>query len=341
MNKSETPFRNLREAYSVFNRTTGKSPATVKWYDEKLELFERFLGSKATLGDVTVSTVRMFIAHLQERDRLNPNNRWKMVREGQLSSSYVQGFARALRAFATWLHEDGYTVENVLKPLRPPKIQQKVVQVLTDEEVSRLLGVYDRDESFGARNFAILLTFLDCGLRASELCQLRTEDAHLAQGYLKVLGKGNKERLVPIGQRCQDALLRWRDRFREQFQLMESPYLFLSANGTPLNPDAMDEIVKRAGRRAGVPRVHCHLLRHTFATQYLCREVGDPLRLQQILGHTSLEMVRRYVAAANVQQSLIERRSSPMDLVLMDHQQTGNARRMQPRRPRQKLKLVK
>jgi integrase len=64
-------------------------------------------------------------------------------------------------------------------------------------------------------------------------------------------------------------------------------------------------MVRRAGRRAGVPRVHCHLLRHTFATNYLVREVGDPLRLQQILRHTSLQMVRHYVSMANVQRSLI------------------------------------
>ena len=70
-----------------------------------------------------------------------------------------------------------------------------------------------------------------------------------------------------------------------------------------LTIDALNEIVKRAGAAAGVRRLHCHLLRHTFATNYLCREVGDPLRLQQILGHTSLEMVRRYVAAANVNEA--------------------------------------
>ncbi len=338
MDKSNTSFKVLRDAYSVYNRTTGKSPATIRWYNEKLELFERFLGPRAKLADVTVPSVREYVADLQGRTIINANNPYGPTRAGALSSSYVQGFVRALRAFATWLHEDGYTETNVLKAVKPPRIQQKVTEVLSDEEVGRLVATFDEDDPFGARNYGILLTFLDCGLRASELASLRTEDAHLAQGYLKVLGKGNKERLVPIGQRCQEALLRWRDRFRAQFEIAENPHLFLSSNGTPLNVDALDEVVKRAGKKAGVPRVHCHLLRHTFATQYLCREVGDPLRLQQILGHTSLEMVRRYVAAANVQRSLIERRSSPMDLVLGGS--TANSRRVQPRRPR-RLRVVK
>lgn len=98
--------------------------------------------------------------------------------------------------------------------------------------------------------------------------------------------------------------------------------------------------MKRAGRAAGVPRLHCHLLRHTFATNYLVKEVGDPLRLQQILGHTSLEMVRHYVAMASVEQSLLERRSSPMDLFAEQQPGPRHARRVQPRR-KHKLKLVR
>lgn len=175
------------------------------------------------------------------------------------------------------------------------------------------------------------------------MCDLKTSDAHLDQGYLKVLGKGNKERLVPIGHACQEALTRWRDRFRSQFEIAKAPAstLFLSANGQPLTVNALAQIVQRAGERAGVERVHLHLLRHTFATNYLVKQVGDPLRLQQILGHTSLEMVRRYVAQANVQQSLIERRASPMDLI-SERTRTGrNARRTQPRRHRAGLRIVR
>ena len=98
--------------------------------------------------------------------------------------------------------------------------------------------------------------------------------------------------------------------------------------------------MKRVGRAAGVPRLHAHLLRHTFATNYLVREVGDPLRLQQILGHTSLEMVRHYVAMASVQQDLVERRSSPMDLLASQLGGPRHARRVQPRRKRS-LRLVR
>ncbi|NOR82109.1 MAG: tyrosine-type recombinase/integrase [Ardenticatenales bacterium] len=99
-------------------------------------------------------------------------------------------------------------------------------------------------------------------------------------------------------------------------------------------------MMKRVGRAAGVPRLHAHLLRHTFATNYLVKEVGDPLRLQQILGHTSLEMVRHYVAMASVQQNLLERRASPMDRFAAEQSSPRHARRVQPKRQKS-LRLVR
>ncbi|OAI41070.1 hypothetical protein AYO38_04680 [bacterium SCGC AG-212-C10] len=111
----------------------------------------------------------------------------------------------------------------------------------------------------------------------------------------------------------------------------------MNANGSALTLNTVEEIVKRAGVRAGIPRLTCHLLRHTFATTYLVKELGDPLRLQQILGHTSLEMVRHYVGMANIQPSLIERRASAMEVVLAGRVLTNQSRMTQPRRPRTEL----
>ncbi len=343
MRKDETPFSTLREQFRVYNKASGKSPGTVRWYEQVLVCFERWLGPEPRLADLDIHHVRSYVADLQERTTRHMNNPLYKSHEGTLSSSYIQGNVRALRAFASWLHVDGYTDTNILRPLKAPKVQTKVVEVLTDDEVRRLVAVFDRDEPYGARGYAIVWTLLDCGLRAAELCELTLENSHLDQGYLKVLGKGNKERLVPIGHACQDALLRWRDRFRGQFETRrgETAHLFLNADGLPLTVNALQQIIDRAGERAGIERIHTHLLRHTFATNYLVKQVGDPLRLQQILGHTSLEMVRRYVALANVQQSLIERRASPMDLIAQDNRPSTQRRRVQPRRMRRGLKLVK
>lgn len=315
MNRRSMPFAALRVAFASYNRTTNKSPQTVVWYDKRLGLFERYLGLNANLDDVTVENVRSFVAELQGRTTRHENNQFVLDKEGGLSSSYIQGFVRALRAFSSWLYEDGYTDANVLKVVRPPKIQHKVVAVLTDEDIRRLLATFDRSSPYGERDYAIVLTLLDCGLRASELCNLKLSDAHLEQGFVKVLGKGDKERLVPIGRTTADALLHWRDRVRAEFETGDAQFLFLGASGGQITVNAIEQMIRRAGIRAGIPHLHPHRLRHTFATNYLVKEVGDPLRLQQVLGHTSLEMVRRYVSIASVQQSLVERRASPMDLI--------------------------
>ncbi|MEX2158160.1 MAG: tyrosine-type recombinase/integrase [Dehalococcoidia bacterium] len=315
MYKSVVTLERLKEAYAVYNQVVGKSPRTIQWYNQKLELFERFLGDGCELADFTLESARAYIADLQNRRARYERNGYVKDKSGTLSSAYIQGFARALRAFSTWLNQEGYTDTNVLQPLKPPRIQRKVIQPLTDEEVGRILGRLKQNDPYAARAYAMIWTLLDTGLRASELCGLRVEDMHIEkQGFLKVLGKGNKERLVPIGTRTMSVLLRWRDVFRPMYDELDSPYLFLAREGRSLTTTALQEVVKRAGRNSGVPRVHCHLLRHTFATNCLVKEVGDPLRLQQILGHETLEMVRHYVAMASVEQSLLERRASPMDL---------------------------
>jgi hypothetical protein len=143
MNKSAIPLAKLRTAFEVYNQTTGKSPSTYHWYSDKLALFERFLGKGCQLSDFTRESAREFIAHLQGRRIRHEHNRFVKNKEGTLSSSYIQGFARGLRAFSSWLHAEGYTDTNVLKTLKPPRIQTKVVQVLTEEEIGRILSGFD------------------------------------------------------------------------------------------------------------------------------------------------------------------------------------------------------
>jgi site-specific recombinase XerD len=170
MDKTAIPLAQLRRAFEVYNQTAGKSPNTFRWYSDKLVLFERFVGEECRLSDFGLDSAREFIAYLQNRRVRHERNPFVTNKQGPLSSSYIQGFARALRAFSSWLHAEGYTDTNLLAPLRPPRIQRKVIQVLSGEEVGRILGRFNQDDPFGARNYAIVWTMLDCSLRASELC---------------------------------------------------------------------------------------------------------------------------------------------------------------------------
>lgn len=186
------------------------------------------------------------------------------------------------------------------------------MEILTEDEIKTILGAMDWNTASGARNSAMVWTFLDTGLRRSELVNLKLADAHIEEGYLRVLGKGNKERVVPLGVHCQRMLLRYRDHFRPIPDLANIDHFFLSLDGNSLSKNSVGLIIARLGKRTGVSRLHPHLLRHTFATRYLING-GDVFTLQRILGHTTLAMVNHYVQLASSDVVVQHRRFSPMD----------------------------
>ena len=118
---------------------------------------------------------------------------------------------------------------------------------------------------------------------------------------------------MPIGGLAQKMLWRYIIHFRPEDSIEADNYVFLTLNGKPLCPNAVKLLLKRWGKKAGVERLHAHLCRHTYATNFLNYKCGDVFRLQQILGHTTLEMVRRYVHYASTQDMINGRPSSPMD----------------------------
>ena len=144
------------------------------------------------------------------------------------------------------------------------------------------------------------------------MANLKLSDAHIEQGYLKVMGKGARERVVPIGVSAQRSLLRHLYYLRPEPLRPDVDSFFLTAEGRPLTVGCVQLMLKRVGRASGMSRLHAHLCRHTFATSYLMNG-GDVFSLQQILGHSSLEMVRRYVTLASAQVTVQHRKFSPMD----------------------------
>jgi integrase/recombinase XerC/integrase/recombinase XerD len=221
---------------------------------------------------------------------------------------------RTLKTFATWLFDEDYTASNVFVRLGVPRIPKKLPPVLNQEEVERLLGSCDTESLAGCRDLCILVLFLDTGLRISELLSLQLEDVHVQEQWLKVMGKGRKERIVPFGFRAAQLLLRYIQTARQDFVVR--PDLFLTLDGEPLSESTLRMLFERLRRRTGINRLHPHLLRSTFATSYLVAG-GDVFTLQNILGHTTLEMTRRYVSLASSQVSIQHHRFSPMDRVVL------------------------
>ena len=198
------------------------------------------------------------------------------------------------------------------KDLKPPKVCRKVVSTLSDEEIRAILGVLAPLNSSNARNQTIFMLLLDTGLRMGELINLKMDDVHMNEGLLKVMGKGKKERIVPMGSNAQRALQRYLFRYRPKPLHLGIDNVFLSVLGKPLTENSMKLIFFRLAKRSGVTRLHAHLCRHTFATRFLING-GDVFSLQQILGHSTLEMVRNYVNLAANHVVIQHQKFSPLD----------------------------
>lgn len=156
------------------------------------------------------------------------------------------------------------------------------------------------------------MMLLDTGLRIGEVARLKTDDLHLDKGIIKVLGKGKKDRFVPIGSNSQKVLQRYLFRYRPRQNDSQNDHVFLSTDGSPLTENSPKLMFARLAHRSGVKRLHAHLCRHTFATKFLING-GDVFSLQQILGHATLEMVSHYVNLASSHVTLQHRRFSPLD----------------------------
>ena len=312
MNKNDTPLEKLILQFEAFNRSEGKTAKTVRWYNTGLGLFVDYLrGASVTpiLGNVDIGVVREYILHLQKRKKFEDHPITPRQDE-LLSPVSINCYVRAVRSFFSWLYREGYTNENRLAKLKPPKFPQKLVDPLTDIEMAAIVSAIDAHTSWGARNISIILLLLDGGLRFTEVLTMEMPNLHLEECYVKVMGKGQKERIVPFGSSAQKALMKYIFHFR--LEPLTDDRVFLNLDGRPMTEAGLKLMVQRLGRVSGVPRLHAHLLRHTFAVNYLMNG-GDVFTLQQILGHTTLEMVRHYINLANAHVMTQHKRFSPVD----------------------------
>jgi site-specific recombinase XerD len=268
MDNESIDLNALVEHFELYNKTEGKSPKTVLWYNMVLTQFKRFLkqvDKSTVLSELGEPEVREFILFLQEKTKWQDNPYLPKQHE-KLRAITIQTYVRALRGFFNWLYQEGYTGENRLARLRPPKAPIKVVDILTQEEVAKILASINPNTAAGARNYAIMVLFLDTGLRSSELRNFELTDINIQGGYLKVMGKGAKERIVPFGTTAQKAALRYMLHFRpEPFNLTIQNF-FLTLDGKPLTENSIKMIFERLSSKSGVKRLHPHLCRHTFAT---------------------------------------------------------------------------
>lgn len=200
-----------------------------------------------------------------------------------------------VRAFYRYLYLDGYIKDDPTELLESPKLGDHLPEVLTTEEVDRLEQAIDLSKWEGQRNKAIIEVLFSCGLRVSELVNLKMSALYLDEQFVRIMGKGNKERLVPISENAIEQLRYWFiDRSHMSIKPGEEDYVFLNRRGAHLTRTMILIMIKRLGAEAGIQKtISPHTLRHSFATALL--EGGADLRaIQSMLGHESIGTTEIY-----------------------------------------------
>lgn len=251
--------------------------------------------------------IQRFINYLHEQNIMSFNDVTKntmmdyimILRRGQITTKKISNstFARvmsSLRSFYKYLNRYENIENNPIQLFKSPKTKQNLPEFLTFTQMQLLLSHFDLTNPVDLRNRCIIETIYACGLRVSEATSINLNNIHLDQQVLIVLGKGNKERMVPFYPRCRQLIQKYMDESRAKFIKTEHNYLFVSQSGKPITPRAIQLILKDAGQKVGLPfDIHPHMLRHSFATHLL--DNGADLRVvQELLGHENLGTTQIY-----------------------------------------------
>jgi site-specific recombinase XerD len=314
--EAPSPRQALQEAMESFfsrGRARNLSPRTQEFYRERLQVFARHLEKRGlTVGPehVTPDLIRDFLSAECERTS---------------AATARHGYA-ALRAFFRFLVREGEVEANPMERVEKVRVPRKVVETFSVEQVEAMLATCKGRGFNGIRLGAVVLTLLDCGLRASELCGLTLEDVSWDEGTLRVMGKGAKERVVPFGEATRQALLAY---VSKRGNLPGQGALFVSCYGEALSRHGLHRLLSECGKRAGLTGVRCspHTFRHTFAVMYL-RNGGDAFTLQKLLGHSDLAMTRRYCELSQADAIAKHRQASPGDRFLSQVQKAGGRKRL-------------
>jgi len=283
--------------YEVDLKSRNLSQKTIDWYRYVLNRFADFLAEKhieKPIADIGTHEVKAYTVYLQSQAQRWPKSP-HILKKGSLSPHSVQGHVRALKAFWSFLYSEGFVARNPLARYPLPKVPQNDIAILKLEDIQKLLMNIDRFTATGDRLYCILICLLDSGLRISELLDLKMNDIDLKCSYLRVLGKGQKFRVVPLSPPTLKCLLHYLHHSRSRICSEDSPYVFPAPDGGPISINSVQQSLRRLASSAGLVGIKCHphVFRHTCASLSLAYG-ANALVLKEILGHASLATTQKY-----------------------------------------------
>lgn len=287
----------------------GNSPKTIFYYEKNLSNLLKYYESNR-IDKLDLENIKKYAIYLKNKPKYE-NHPFRKVEDEPVSSTTYQTYIRAVRVFLSWLYAEGYIEDDITKKFRLPSATKKSIIILNDNDLELIFRTLNTNSEIGSRNSCLIALMVDCGLRLNETLTLDLNNVDLNRGLLKVYGKGNKERIVPLGTKTRKLLIKYITKYRG---MKDIDNLLVSIHDKPLTQNAVKQIFIKLRKETMIERLHPHLLRHTFATLYIING-GDIFALQQILGHTSLEMVKRYshLSAAYIIKQ--HKYNSPLDKI--------------------------
>ena len=292
---------------------------------ESIDVFLNYLSVERGLRQNTISSYRMdlqaFLDFLKDQQRINSldkitknqitNFMLKLKQDGLNTNSIARKLA-AIKTFFRFLVREKITKQDPTSLLESPKLWRRIPETLSIEEVEGLISQPDLHRKGGIRDRAILETLYATGMRVSELTHLRIEDVNLEVGFIRCLGKGNKERIVPLGGKAIMWLKRYIEKERSYFLKKHfNNVLFLSRLHKRISRQSIWKMIKRYARKARIKKdIRPHILRHSFATHLL--ERGADLRsVQEMLGHSDISTTQVYTHINKDRLKMIHRKFHP------------------------------
>lgn len=289
----------VSDAYKAFmyeQRFRNNSAETLVYYANALGMFIDFVGVDEPVESLDIRVYKHFVIFLQSSGNLKPTS--------------INTYIRAVKAFYNFLIDDE-VISDCSRKLKLIKQKREEIMPLSDSEIRLLLSCFG-SSVLELRNKCLVLLMLDCGLRRSETIRLTVGDVDLVQKSLLVNGKGAKQRLVPIGKLTAECLEKY-SRVYSVSDKRDSAF-FKDRFGNPLDVNAVKQVFQDLKERTGIRRLHCHLLRHTFATLYLV-DGGNLEMLRCIMGHSSISVTQIYLHLAGNYKLIREGLKSHVDFL--------------------------
>ncbi len=289
---------NILKAYEMFmqeQKFRGNSKETISYYKICLNMFMDYCGSDLDVSDLDVILFKGYQLYLSE------NKDIKRVS--------VRTYSRAVRVFYRYLYFEDIIDININK-LKLIKADKEVIMPLTDIEVKQLLNSFEPLTFLGERDKLMCMLMLDCGLRRGEVVKLKLSDIDKSKRTMIINGKGSKQRIVPFGKTVKNQLMRYLALRTEKPCYSDS--LFLTIEREPITSNAIKMLFQRLKSSSGISRLYPHLLRHTFATNYILQG-GNLEVLRVLLGHSSISITQIYIHLAAQMQLVNNRFDSHLD----------------------------